>query len=528
MKTKTSLMLIISLALCACMISCGTTEKAGVGKTAAEVPVYEPVVVAREDMVPQLPVIRINSTKNGGSNDFVSEPVAKHVKEAQMSWWDFSNKDKPDPWYEECVISTEDSDGSVLLDGAAAQVKVRGNWTTNYAKKSFRIKFDKKQTMLGLNNGGKYKNWVLLACWKDASLMRDAAAFKMFSTMFSDYYSSDAKLVELYINNEYWGVYLLAEQQETKEGRIEVAEVEKNYTGTDIGYLIEFDSYYTTEALNEQFEIDYQNVEGYEGIKGYDDKRIKEQLQRGYTIKSDVYDEAQKTFIQSYMNDVWKICYAAAYKNKYYQFTDDYQLVEYVPDGKTEDEKCQNCISKIIDLKSLADMYIFNEIVCDPDIYLTSFFMDIDFSESGDKILRFEAPWDFDSTMGNKRHCADGQGMFAGVTGYEVNYQKTGTGNPWMFIFIRCGWFQKLVKDEWNIAKATDPAGTAEYLILSYADCASSFENNRSRWGNPSEDAELCEASSAAAATSQKASAEYLTRWLRIRIAAVDQIISDF
>ena len=70
-----------------------------------------------------------------------------------MSWWDFSNKDKPDPWYEECVISTENSDGSVLLDGTAAQVKVRGNWTTNYAKKSFRIKFDKKQTMLGLNNG---------------------------------------------------------------------------------------------------------------------------------------------------------------------------------------------------------------------------------------------------------------------------------------------------------------------------------------------------------------------------------------
>jgi len=35
----------------------------------------------------------------------------------------------------------------------------------------------------------------------------------------------------------------------------------------------------------------------------------------------------------------------------------------------------------VLDVDSLADMYIFNELVCDPDIYLTSFFMDIDFAE---------------------------------------------------------------------------------------------------------------------------------------------------
>ena len=268
MKTKKLLFTILALALCGLCISCGSTSQNAASNKNA--PVYEPVVVASEDMISQLPVIRINSTKNGGNNDFVTLPVAKHVKQAQMSWFDFSNIDKPDPWYEECTISTEASDGAVLLDGAAAQVKVRGNWTTNYAKKSFRIKFDKKQTMLGLNNGGKYKNWVLLAGWKDASLLRDAVAFKMFSTMFPKYYTSDSVLVDLYINDEYWGVYLLAEQQETKEGRIEVAEAEKNYTGTDIGYLIEFDYYYTTEAKNEQFVINYQNAEGYEGIKGYD------------------------------------------------------------------------------------------------------------------------------------------------------------------------------------------------------------------------------------------------------------------
>ena len=102
--------------------------------------------------------------------------------------------------------------------------------------------------MLGLNNGEKFKNWVLLACFKDASLLRDATALKLYKTMFPEYYASDSKLVEVFVNDVYWGVYLLAEQQETKSGRIEITEAEKNYEGTDIGYLIEFDSYSYTEV----------------------------------------------------------------------------------------------------------------------------------------------------------------------------------------------------------------------------------------------------------------------------------------
>jgi hypothetical protein len=43
----------------------------------------------------------------------------------------------------------------------SGQVKVRGNWTTDYPKKSLRIKFDDKQKMFGLNSDGEFKNWVL-------------------------------------------------------------------------------------------------------------------------------------------------------------------------------------------------------------------------------------------------------------------------------------------------------------------------------------------------------------------------------
>ena len=476
----------------------------------------------------KFPLIKIVSTENGGSNGFVKEPVAHHVKDAQRSWHDFSKVNAPDPYYEKCQIS--------LDDGAAypGQVKVRGNWTTNYDKKSLRIKFDKKQNLCGLNGGEKYKNWVLLAVWKDASFLRDATALKMFKALFGDeYYASDSCLVEVQVNDEYFGVYLLAEQQETKKKRINITEAdEENPEDTNIGYLIEFDNYYVNEVENERFEINYgPTITDYNGKAAVD-------LQKGYTIKSDVYSATQKEFIMKYMNRLWKICYDAVYNQKYFRFNSNYELEAYKPEGADEDQKCKNCIEAVIDVKSLANMYIFNELICDPDLYLTSFFMDIDFAEDKDHKLRFEAPWDFDSTMGNKNFCAADKAynnisgksdMFAGLCQTDVNCDHPKIhANPWMLIFINEAWFQQLVKDQWA---AIDKEGALKELTA-FIDANSTpelqqvFNYTRQYWGNPASDWELCNASRAAAEQSQAASAVYLKTWLTNRFAAVDTIIN--
>ena len=474
------------------------------------------------------PLIKIVSTENGGKNGFITDPVAHHVKDLQQSWYDFSNVDAPDPYYEKCTIAV---DGGKALEG---QVKVRGNWTTNYNKKSLRIKFDKKQSMCGLNGGQKFKNWVLLAMYKDASFLRDAVALKMYKQMFPEYYASDCCLVEVEVNGVYLGVYLLAEQQETKEGRINITEAEKDSADTNIGYLIEFDSYYYTEVENERFEINYGR-----GITDYDDRTLRE-IQNGYTIKSDVYSAEQKDFIMKYMNRVWKICYDAAYNQRYFRFNSEYGLEEYKPEGSNADEKCKNCISAVIDITSLADMYIFNEIICDPDLYLTSFFMDIDFGEGGDKLLRFEAPWDFDSTMGNKNFCVDNYSrgnivgkndMFAGACQTDVNCEHNRFhANPWMVIFINEPWFQQLIKDQWA---AIDSAAILSDLQEFIDDNSSKqyeavYNYTRGLWGDPHEDWELSQPSAVAAATSQAASAAYLKEWLTYRFGAVDKIINNF
>ena len=500
----------------------------------------------------KLPRIEINS--EDADNEWVAMPIAAHVKEQARAWTNEYDS-YPDPYYKDCTISTFSDGGETAeLNSVAGQVKVRGNWTTSYAKKSLRIKFDNAHSMLGLHENGSYKNWVLLACYKDASLLRDAIGMKLYKEMFRDqkYYVSDCKLVDLFINGVYWGVYLLAEQQEAK--RVEITEPQKKATNTDIGYLIEYDSYYYSEKENEQFIIDYTLGDASNTITDYGNEELLNP-QAGYTIKSDINDKAQHDFIANYMNKVWEICYRAVYDKKYYKFNDfnftdnNIELVEYTPEGADDDAKCENCISAIIDVNSLASMYIFNEMICDPDLYLTSFFMDVDFGEAGDKKLRFEAPWDFDSTMGNKSFAIEytqniagetigGKNpqymctideMFAGLCQTDVNcFDDRTHANPWMVIFINCRWFQELVFDIWdNLTPATTVANIEGFYDDMQTNYGAHLEFNRARWGYPVSD-ELCNASRTAAQTSQQASAEYLKGWIRTRWGAVNAIIKGW
>jgi hypothetical protein len=49
------------------------------------------------------------------------------------------------------------------------KIKGRGNYTWNYPKKPYKIKFDEKQSVFGFPEN---KDWVLLADYCDKSLMR--------------------------------------------------------------------------------------------------------------------------------------------------------------------------------------------------------------------------------------------------------------------------------------------------------------------------------------------------------------------
>ena len=387
-----------------------------------------------------LPLISITVTDPEEGTAFATEPVNGYVAQS-IATWTPGYVIPPEPYYTDCLIRYTDADGAVTVSDAPAQIKVRGNWTTNYEKKSFRIKFRDRQSLGGLNDCRAYRSWVLLAEYKDLSLLRNKTALELARKILSeDLYCSDCRLVEVEINGEYWGVYLLAEQQQCAEGRVDVPEPKKEQTGPDTGYFLEFDGYWFLEDSLHSFRIDYArhaplvpfdglNNRTFTPLSNYSNHRD----DVGYTIKSEIRSAEQHDTIRDFVSNTYQILYAAAYGDTALEMTPDFRRT--VPSSRSPRE----AVEAAVDVESLAEMYILSELTCDPDIYWSSFFMTADLSGDGDKKLRFEAPWDFDSSMGNRVVCVDGTGFHAANVIDDVNHEFK-VINPWLTVLMQEDW----------------------------------------------------------------------------------------
>ncbi|MBD5145242.1 MAG: spore coat protein CotH [Ruminococcus sp.] len=474
-----------------------------------------------------MPIVNIQ-TKDGGSDamDFVTKPVKRLVSE-KIATWTPNYVMPPEPYYTECSVSLTDVDDKLLIDAADAKVKVRGNWTTSYNKKPLRIKFEKKQSMAGLNDGGEYKNWLLLSEYKDFSMLRNRTAFQLAGEILGGdgYYAADSRLVEVYINGEYWGVYLLTEQQEINDGRVEITEAEKDYAGTDIGYFLEYDGYYYDEEPLQSFKVNYRNdaeLVPYDGNGGSGRKASPSaggMNDVGITIKSDIYSQEQHDFIANYVSNVYDIMYEAAYNNKAFVMSDDFKTI-----SETTALTPKEAVEKVVDVRSLVDSYIIAELTCDADIYWSSFCMSADFGAGGSQKLRFEAPWDFDSALGNKDRCSDGSGFFAANIMFDVNGEFEVMCNPWLMVLMNQDWYQELVKERWTEIYNSGAFDRAYETIASETErLEPAFTRNYDRWDNIRNNGARNELSYAAGACStQKQAADYLKSWLESRVDFLD------
>lgn len=468
-------------------------------------------------------------TKNKADNvmDFVEKPVAPHVA-ADIATWTPNYEMPPAPYYEDCLVTVKDKNDNITIENADAKVKVRGNWTTTYDKKPLRIKFVEKRNMLGLNDGAEMKNWVLLAEYKDGSMLRDKAALEIARGLLEEdgLYASDAEFAEVEINGEYWGMYLLAELQQINPNRVNITEpATVDYAGTDIGYFLEFDGYFDDEPELQMFHVDYADnaplvpFDG-EGGNGREMTCLPEgrgdyRNDIGVTIKNDIISQEQHDFISSFVNNTYKIMYEAAYNDAAYVFSDDYSGI--VP---TSNITPFEAVDKVVNLESLADMYIISEITCDADIYWSSFFMTADFGETGDKKLTFTAPWDFDSAMGNKDRCADSTGLYAANIVPDVNGEYE-TINPWLAVLMYEEWFTDIIRENWTEAYNSGIFTSAcDMIKADTAEYTAAFNRNYTRWNNIlKNDAFKMELSKKAKkCRSHSDCSEYLCDWLTKRI----------
>ncbi len=129
-----------------------------------------------------------------------------------------------------------DSGGQVAYEGRLSQVKGRGNATFQHPKKPYQIKLEESTNLLGM---GKAKTWLLLAEYNDYSLLRNTITFGM-ATRVGLPYTSKSQHVDVYVNREYLGTYLLCEKVQIGESRLNIDDLEK-----------------TTQAVNAQPLSDY-------------------------------------------------------------------------------------------------------------------------------------------------------------------------------------------------------------------------------------------------------------------------------
>lgn len=288
----------------------------------------------------------------------------------------------------------EKEEDNVTLKG---RIRGRGNSSWDFCeKKSYKLKLDLKVNLLDIGSGGE-KDWALISNGREKSMLRNYAIFDLAKRM-GMYPVTNSDFVTVYLNGDYIGVYLLTENIEVANHRLDI---DDSGTQPDSGYLIELDRRAVGDAKS-KLEYFYCN-----------------DWDTPFGIKSKVHNKEQNTFIKNY--------------------------VEAVDVAILSGERAE--IEKLVDLPSAVDMYIIEEFSKDRDVGYASLYM---YKESGGK-LTFCYPWDFDLALGND----SGEDRLAESDSPKINYKDpegfmASVLNRWFAALMNTEWFQAEVSARWN------------------------------------------------------------------------------
>lgn len=235
--------------------------------------------------------------------------------------------------------------GMIIKDNGKVQydntlrIRGRGNATWTYPKKPYRLKLDKKASILGMDDE---RDWVLLANYCDKTLLRTGIALEL-SRLMDFPFTVEDRFVEVVLNGEYLGNYQLVEQVEQGENRVNIP---------DDGFLFERDGYYKEE-------INY-----FETSRGY-----------GYSFKNpDPEDDLtpdQWEYIKNYMNEFEAVLASSRFND------------------------LENGYTRYIDVQSFVKWFIYQNILAnmDTNLYMTK-------DDMADSKIVMGPTWDFEWSIG--------------------------------------------------------------------------------------------------------------------------------
>ena len=381
---------------------------------------------------------------------------------------DVTSKD----YYKTCTITLENCSEPMQFEDITANIRVRGNSTAGTEKKPFRIKFDKKRNMLGLNDGAKCKSWCLMADYFDYSLMRNSLSLRMCDALLDGYsFASDCAWVEVYVNGDYRGVYLLCEQTQINPHRVDIYEKADDETSVEIGYLMVGQGGRTDEPNTVQISYGGGKVTDRNGDKG--------SFGGGnFSLSSGDYTKEQIDYCAKYVGNIARLVYAAINDHDYYDLDENGDLIrktDFV--GKTTEERQIETISAHVDLESAVRMYMTDEIVKNLDS--GTFNMYIDLSPDGDKKLTFGPPWDYDFALANTRY--DTTHSPKGLYAANFSYSDGVRVNPWFVVFCQADWFREMCEPIW-MENREELFAICESILVDAEQYKDAFDRNFDRW----------------------------------------------
>ena len=284
--------------------------------------------------------------------------------------------------------------GVKTLDKELKQIKGRGNATWGYPKKPYNIKFDKKNSVLGMP---KAKKWTLLANYRDLSMIHNVYGWE-FASAFGMPYTSEYRYIDLYINGEYKGNYAICESVEIGENRVEINDLEKANENANDGVDIES---LANVGTGENGKVLSSSHKG--SRKWIDIPNDPENITGGYLLEYEYggrYNPELSGFVTSNGQPIVIKSpeYATQAEVNYIaDFVDAGTRALYSETGYNEEGKHY---SEYFDVDSLAAMYIVQEISMNYDAAFSSFFAYK--AENSDKLV-FGPIWDMDNAFGSSQ-----------------------------------------------------------------------------------------------------------------------------
>ena len=314
----------------------------------------------------------------------------------------------------------------------------------------------------------------------DPSLMHHYIGYTLYRSM--GRYASRTKYVELEVNDDYLGAYLLMEKLKRDKNRIDIAKIsteENTLPEVSGGYILKIDKTTGGDVATDQSLSYYE--ENWD-----DDARYSEEIsfRSKYDINGDLLSDPAfdppyhaNQYLETYfLYEYPKADQITSQQKEYIQkYIEEFETALLNDDFSSDDR----LYIDYIDLNSFIDFFIINEITSNVDGYRLSTYLHKD----RDQKLKMGPIWDLN--IGYNR-----QGRVP-TTDWMVNYNKYVETDPWMVPFwwprlLQDPIFQHQLKIRWELLRSSELSNssvsnlvqnTADYLIEN-----GTVDRNYKRW----------------------------------------------